>query len=146
MIALVANQILYPEIIIRSTVSITSNLISSIHYLSSISKGDAELQKLLAESDIVTDITVIKCFIIESEKLSERSPSVNNCIKNLSRTLENLEANINSISRKIQIHKQLWFRQFRSYNIQKEMELIPHLIIKMKHRFELLITIANAIK
>ena len=40
MLNLVASSILYPEIIIRSSVSIASNLITSVHYLSSITKND----------------------------------------------------------------------------------------------------------
>ena len=52
MLSLVAGSILLPELIIRSTVSITTNLITSVNYLISISKSDSELQNMLINNDI----------------------------------------------------------------------------------------------
>lgn len=144
MIALVANQILYPEIILRSTISITTNLITSISYLNSISKGDKEIQSLLSTKDILADIDVIKCFLQEIETHPD-SKTISFCIKNLSDTLQELENNISSIVRKIQINKQLWFSYFRSYNIHEEKKQIHILVDKMNHRFNLLIKMSNVI-
>lgn len=140
-LTLVANQIMYPEIILRSALSLTSNLIYSVKYLATISKTDFELQKLLATTDILHDIIVIKSFIEEKEKL--KSHTVDVCIQNLSETLSELELNITSITSKIENHNKLWFGYFRSYNINSEKEQIPFLIEKLKHRFDLMIKIKS---
>ena len=68
MLSLVANQILYPEIVIRSTISIASNLVTSVNYLNSLIKNDSHLQKLLNLNDIIEDIGIIKSFIEEKQK------------------------------------------------------------------------------
>ena len=56
---------------------------------------------------------------------------------------QELEKNINSITTKIEDHKQLWFGFMRSYNIAEEKILIPILINQLKHRFEILIKISS---
>lgn len=139
-LTLVANRIMYPEIIIRSVVSLTSNLIYSVKYLSTISKADFELQKLLVTTDILHDIIVIKSFIEEKDKTGH---TLDVCIQNLNETLSELELNISSITSKIENHNKLWFGYFRSYNINSEKEQIPFLIEKLKHRFDLLIKIKS---
>ena len=142
MLSLVATSILYPELIIRSTVSLATNLTTSVSYLVSISKSDVELQNLLVTNDIIDDINVIKTFIEEKE-LTNHSETVRMCIHNLSNTLSELEKNISSITLKIESHKELWFSYMRSYNINDEKKQIPFLITKMKHRFDLLIKICS---
>jgi hypothetical protein len=142
MLSLVAGSILLPEIIIRSTVSITTNLITSVNYLISISKSDSELQNMLINNDIIEDISIIKHFI-EEKQHTNSSNTVHICIQNLNKTLTELEKNINSITTKIEAHKQLWFGFMRSYNITEEKTLIPILINQLKHRFEILIKISS---
>ena len=142
MLSLVATSMLYPELIIRSTVSLATNLTASVSYLVSISKSDIELQNLLVTNDIIDDINIIKTFIEEKE-LTNHSETVRICINNLSNTLSELEKNIASITRKIESHKDIWFNYFRSYNISEEKKQIPFLINKMKHRFDLLIKICS---
>jgi hypothetical protein len=146
MLNLVASSILYPEIIIRSSVSIASNLITSVQYLSSITKNDIEIQNLL---DIVEDIVIIKTFIEEKKNNSNNnyeSKTVDMCIDNLNQTLYQLEANINSITEKIQTHKDKWFNKFRAYDISAEKNHIPILIKQMRHKFELLIKVSSNLK
>jgi hypothetical protein len=140
MLSIVASRIIYPELIIRSCVSIATNLVTSVNYLVSISKSDIELQSMLTTNDIIEDINIIKTFI-EEKQTTNHSETVRICIYNLSNTLSELEKNIKSITIKIETHKQLWFNYFRSYNIGEEKKQIPFLINKMKHRFELLIKI-----
>ena len=145
MIAIVASSILYPELIIRSSVSIATNLMTSVAYLVSISKSDVELQTMLVSNDIIEDINIIKVFI-EEKSIENHSETVTICIKNLSSTLSELEKHVNSITLKIEFHKHLWFSYFRSYNISEEKKVIPCLIEKMKHRFELLLKICSNLK
>ncbi len=141
MFSLVIKQMLYP-----STISIASNLVTSINYLNTISEDDLELQTLIKSQDIVCDIEIIKSFLEEKSHLRDSSNTINQCINNLSQTLEELEGNITSITRKLQIHRQLWFNKFRSYNIIEEKKKIPMLISKLRHRFDLLIKITKVIK
>ena len=148
MLNLVASSILYPEIIIRSSVSIASNLITSVQYLSSITKNDIEIQNLL---DIVEDIVIIKTFIEEKKNNNNNnnnheSKTVDMCINNLNQTLYQLEDNINSITQKIQTHKNKWFNNFRAYDISTEKNNIPILIKQMRHKFELLIKVSSNLK
>jgi len=145
MLSIVAGSILLPEIILRSTVSIASNLIVSANYLISISKNDFELQKILTESDIIQDISILKHFIEEKE-MQNHSSTVSNCIENLNKTMKEFEENINSITNKIENHKNLWFGFVRSYNISEEKRKIPILIEQLKHRFEILIKISSSLK
>ena len=142
MLSLVATSILYPELIIRSTVSLATNLTTSVGYLVSISKSDIELQNLLVDNDIIADINIIKTFIEEKE-ITNHSETVRICINNLSNTLSELEKNIASITIKIESHKDRWFSYIRSYNISEEKKKIPFLVDKMKHRFDLLIKICS---
>lgn len=145
MLSLVAGSIILPELILRSTVSIASNLIVSAKYLVSISKSDFELQKILTESDIIEDISILKHFIEEKE-MQNHSNTVSNCIENLNNTMKELENNISSITNKIENHKTLWFGFMRSYNINEEKREIPILINQLKHRFEILIKISSSLK
>ena len=145
MLSIVATQLLYPELIIRSSLSIATNLITSARYLSTISSSDKDVQKLLNTTDIIEDVICIKTFIEEKE-LESKSQTVHICIENLSKSLECLESKIRSISIKIENHKLLWFNYFRSYNISEELISIPLLIEKVKHRFDLLIKISSSLK
>ena len=47
MLSIVASQIVYPELLLRSSVSIANNLITSVRYLISISKDDIDLESML---------------------------------------------------------------------------------------------------
>jgi phenylalanyl-tRNA synthetase alpha subunit len=142
MLALMAGSIMYPELILRSSVSIATSLVTSVNYLISISHNDLDLHNLLISSDIVTDINIIKNFI-EEKQHSNHSETVRVCIENLSNTLSELENNIKNITTKIEEHNKLWFYRFRSYNITKEKASIPILIDQMRHRFDLLIKISS---
>ncbi len=145
--SIVASRILYPELIIKTVTSLSSistNIIKSVHYLATISKDDLDLQNLLIKSDIIQDISIIKSFI-EEKKFDNESHTILACINNLNETLVELETNIHSITEKLHYHEKLWFRYFRSYNIEKEKELIPILIEKLRHRFNLLIKISSII-
>jgi hypothetical protein len=144
MLSIVASQIVYPELILRSSVSIASSLVTSVKYLISISKDDIDLQGILITNDIIEDINVIKTFIHEKQD-HNTSDTVKLCIVNLSKTLEDLEKHINSITNKIENHKTLWFNYFRSYNITHEKAVIPLLIRQMKHRFDLLVQITSSL-
>lgn len=139
---LVARQLLYPELILKTITTLSTNIISSVHYLSTISKNDVDLQKLLITSDIIQDILIIKSFI-EENKYSEESHTILTCINNLNETLTDLEFNISSITKKIEEHNNLWFKYFRYYDISKEKEIIPILIEKLRHRFNMLIKISS---
>jgi hypothetical protein len=144
MMSIVASQILYPEIVIRSTVSIASNLVSSASYLNSLIKHDTNLQNLLNLNDIIEDIGIIKSFIEEKQK-QNKSKTLGICLENLGQILKELEKNIDSVIYKIENHKNLWFNSIRSYNITNESKNIPILLEKMKHRFEIVIKISSVI-
>jgi hypothetical protein len=147
MLSIVANQLIYPEVIIKSTITITSSLINSIQYLNAITKktNNNELNTYLNLNEVVEDIGIIKSFIEEKQNSNLESKTMNICIENLSIILSELEYNINSITRKIENHHNLWFNYFRSYNISSESSKIPKLIEKMRHRFEILIKISSVI-
>lgn len=146
MLSIVANQLIYPEVILKSTISITSSLINSIQYLNTITKkNNNELNTYLNLNEVVEDIGIIKSFIEEKQNSNIESKTMNICIENLSLILSELEYNINSITRKIENHPDLWFNYFRSYNISIESNKIPKLIEKMRHRFEILIKISSVI-
>ena len=146
MISLFANQILYPEVILRTSVSIASNLITSVTYLNSIIKKDTHLQNLLNLSDILEEVGIIKSFIEEKNKLNDnKSKTIDICLENLTQILSQLERTINNITLKIENHNKLWFHYFRYYDINYESKLIPILILKMKQRFEILIKISSAV-
>lgn len=145
MLAMVAGSIILPEIILRSAVSISSNLITSVHYLKNITKDDEDLQKMIEINDIIEDIHIIKNYIEEKENCNN-GKTVETCIKNLTNTLADLETNIKSITEKVEYHKTLWFGYFRSYNIDKEKKQIPILIKQLRHRFEVLIQVSISLK
>jgi len=144
MMSIVASQILYPEIVIRSTVSIASNLVYSASYLNSLIKHDTHLQNLLNLNDIIEDIGIIKSFIEEKQK-QNTSKTLGICLENLGQILKELEQNIDSVIYKIENHKHLWFNSIRSYNITNESKNIPMLLEKMNHRFEIVIKISSVI-
>jgi len=144
MMSIVASQILYPEIVIRSTVSIASNLVYSASYLNSLIKHDTHLQNLLNLNDIIEDIGIIKSFIEEKQK-QNTSKTLGICLENLGQILQELEQNIDSVIYKIENHKHLWFNSIRSYNITNESKNIPMLLEKMNHRFEIVIKISSVI-
>ena len=144
MMSIVASQILYPEIVIRSTISIASNLVYSVKYLNSLITHDTHLQNLLNLNDIIEDIGIINSFVEEKQK-QNKSKTLDICLENLGQILNDLEKNINSVIYKIENHKKLWFKSFRSYNINDEIKNIPILLEKMNHRFEIVIKISSAI-
>lgn len=146
MFALVSSTgIISPELILTNGISITTNLIKSIKYLSEISYHDNELNNLIFTSDILEDIGIIKNFIEDMYLKKNLCKTVKICIENLNQSLMNLEYNINSITFKIENHKKLWFNYFRSYNISEEKRLIPILMKQMYHRFNMLIEISKII-
>ena len=134
-------SILYPELILKNSITITNSLITSVKFLSSISKHDHKLQNLL---NIIEDINVIKSFI-EEQKIENESKTVKMCIENLNITLLDLENTINIITDKIQNHPKKWFSSMRSYDIEKEKEIIPILLEQMNHKFELLIKVLGSL-
>jgi hypothetical protein len=143
--SMVVSKVLYPELIIKtitSLSSLSSNLINSVYYLSSLAHKDTELHDLLIKTDIVQDIIIIKSFI-EDKKNDDIKHTVLNCINNLNETILELDNNINSITSKIKLHDTLWFNYFRSYDITKEKNDIPILIEKLRHRFDLFIKISS---
>jgi hypothetical protein len=143
--SLVASRLLYSDVILKTITSLSGNLISSVQYLKKISENDIDLQKLLNNSDITQDILIIKSFIEENQE-NFNSNTLLACINNLNDTLSELEIHINSITKKIKDHEQLWFRYFRYYDITKEKEIVPLLIEKLRHRFNMLIKISSIIK
>jgi len=144
MLALVASSIIYPELILRSSVSLATNLVTSVNYLITISHSDSELQNMLVSNDIIADINIIKNFIEEKEH-KKHGQTTQVCLENLNKTLVELEKNIKSITDKIENHKNLWFNQIRSYNISQEKIVIPQLITQMKHRFKMLIKVTSSL-
>jgi len=145
MFTLVTANIISPELILTNGVTITTNLIKSIKYLSKISYNDNELNDLIFTSDILEDIGIIKNFIEDMSLKQNLCKTVKICIENLNHSLLNLEYNINSITYKIENHKHLWFGYLRSYNISNEKKQIPILMKQMYHRFNMLIQISSVI-
>ena len=144
MLAIVAGSIMYPELFLRSSISIATNLVTSVNYLITISRSDVELQNMLVLNDIIEDINIIKNFI-EEKAHTKHGQTTQVCIENLNKTLIELEKNIKSITDKIENHKNLWFNYMRSYNISQEKIAIPILISQMKHRFEMLIKVTTSL-
>ena len=95
-------------------------------------------------NDIIEDIGIINSFVEEKQK-QNKSKTLDICLENLGQILNDLEKNINSVIYKIENHKKLWFKSFRSYNINDEIKNIPILLEKMNHRFEIVIKISSAI-
>jgi hypothetical protein len=142
LITAAVSNIICPKIITDSMTVLTTKLITSIYHVISIS-NDFELQQILLTSDIIQDIEVIKSYVEEKHKENINSNSLLTCINNLNKTLTELESNIDSITKKIEIHKTLWFSSWRSYDITKEKANITLLIKQLNHRFELLVKISS---
>ena len=140
MLSVLATGIILPEILIRSSVSITSNLITSVSYLHQLTKSDPELRKLLNLTDILNEINIINSFL-EEKKFNPEVRSVSMCLNVLEETMKDLENNINSITKKLQNHNKLWFHRFRSYDIESEKENVKELNNRMNSQFNLLLKI-----
>jgi hypothetical protein len=138
MLSIIASQICYPEIIIRSIFSISNNIISSIQYLKLIAKADCELYQILEESDVLSDIGIMKSFIDET-KIKGNAMKI--AVNNLQETLNELDSLLNKIMNKVHNHRNLWFHRFRSFDISNDKLLLIILIKRLKHRFTLLINI-----
>lgn len=139
-----STKLVSPQFIIKNGFYIANNLISSISYLQTLSFRDTELRDLMVKCDILEDLGIIKNFV-EEKRLKTDSKTIIICIDNLSETLHKLDSVINSITSKIDNHKNLWFNSFRSYNIHEEKKLIPILIEQMKHRFDILIKVSSVL-
>ena len=137
---LTTSGLIGSDIIIKTMLNVSVNLINSVNYLKIISEKDINLQKLLIRSDIIQDIIIIKSFIEENQN---KSHTILSCISNLKDTMEELETNISSITEKIKSHDKLWFKYFRYYDISYEKEEIPILIEKLRHRFNMCIKISS---
>ena len=142
LITAAVSNIICPKIITDSITVLTTKLITSIYHVISIS-NDSELQQILLSSDIIQDIEVIKSYVEEKHKENINSNSLLTCINNLNKTLIDLESNIDSITKKIEIHKTLWLSSWRSYDISNEKDNIIILIKQLNHRFELLVKISS---
>lgn len=140
MLSIIASQLCYPEIIIRSIFSISNNIVSSIQYLKLIAKADYELYEILDESDVLSDIGVIKSFIDESKI---KGSAMKIAVHNLQETLNDLDSILNKIMNKVNNHRQLWFHRFRSYDIANDKIILNALIKRLKHRFTILINIST---
>ena len=81
--------------------------------MSQISYNDNELSDLIFTSDILEDIGIIKNFIEDMSLKTNLCKTIKICIENLNQSLLSLEYNINSITIKIENHKQLWFGYIR---------------------------------
>ena len=141
-LSVVSSTLLCPRLIMSTAINVTSNLISSIRYLSQLASADTQINELLISNDVLHDIIVIKTFIEELEK-KPINETLTVSIRNLGETLHHLEQNINSVTTKIENHKSLWFSYVRSYNLSEEKKNIPFLINQLKHRFELLIKLGT---
>lgn len=134
----IVSSVIYPELLINSMSTMASGLMKSISYLISISHSDADLQQILLLSDVIEDIRILKNFIEEEQNMSSKGKTIIECIDNLSKTLFELEKNVKSITTKIEYNKTIWFSYIRSYNLNKDKELLSLLIVQLKHRFEML--------
>jgi hypothetical protein len=129
------------DLILKSTMSITSKLIYNIDYIRNFKFQDKELEIIFVDRDILSDIGIIKTYIQEHHSKSQFSPSFKTAVQNLNETLEYLEIEINSLASKIKNHNLKWFASYRSYGIEKEKQKIITLIQQMNHRFEMLLKI-----
>ena len=136
-------NILSPEILLKSITSLTGSVLKGIYNLISVTK-DTELQEIILSSDIIHDITVIKFFIEDINKPDNKT--VIECINNINETLKQLENTINTITNKFELHKNLWFSYFRSYDITCEKDTLKFLSNQLKHRFNILIQISTTLK
>jgi len=140
-----ASSIIYSTNIIKGLIYLTTDITKNIYNLMKIS-NDIELQNILLKTDIINDISVIKLFVEEESKINENNKTVISCLNNIADTLKNLETNINSLTNKINLNKQLYFSYFRSYDISEEKKNIIFLIDQLKHRFNILIKIISVMK
>jgi hypothetical protein len=145
---MIATKFIPINILAEGIIKISSALVNSIYYLTKISDDDQELKKILATTDIMTDILLIKSFIDDHNNLPKNdkiynSNSVSNCIKSLLDILTELEANIALSTKKIEEHKKLWFSSYRRYDISVEKESIILNSSILKHRFDMLLKISN---
>lgn len=138
---------IYPEVLIKSILSITSSLVSNIYHMVTTTQ-DIDLKKILITSDIINDITIIKSFIEEKheKELENVNKTILTCIHNIEDTLKEIDDVIKCINNKFEIHQKMWFSYFRSYDISVEKERIIFLSDRLKHRFELLIKIYSTLK
>lgn len=143
--SMTASSIIYSTNIIKSLICLTTDVTKNIYNLIKIS-NDVELQNILLKSDIINDISIIKLFVEEESKINENNKTIISCLNNITETLKNLEININSLTNKINLNKQLYFSYFRSYNISEEKKNIIFLIDQLKHRFNILIKIISVMK
>jgi hypothetical protein len=142
----VASRTLYtvlsPELVINSVTSLSSSLLKGLYHLITIT-NDSELHKILITTDIIHDITIIKSFIEDLQKTNNKT--ITSSINNLNETLTTLDTTIESITKKFELHKTLWFSSYRSYNISSEKETLIFLSEQLKHRFNLLIKISSSL-
>ena len=131
-------NILSPEILLKSITVLSTSILKGVYNLISITK-DTELQEIILSTDIIHDITVIKSFIEDINKTDNKT--VIECINNINETLKQLENTINTITNKFELHKNLWFSYFRSYDITSEKQNLKFLSNQLKHRFNILIKI-----
>ena len=131
-------SILSPEILFKSITILSASILKGIYNLISITK-DTELQDIILSTDIIHDITVIKSFIEDIDKTDNKT--IIECINNINETLKQLENTINTITNKFELHKNLWFSYFRSYDITSEKQNLKFLSNQLKHRFNILIKI-----
>ena len=138
MLSLISNDFL-----LKNTIALTTNLIQNITYIRNFKFRNDELNLIFVENDILSDIGIIKAYIME-EEINHRDssrPSLKASISNLNETLYYLELNVHSLTTKIKNHHLNWFASYRSYDIEKEKQQILSLIQQLNHRFDLLIKI-----
>ena len=129
------------DFILKSTLSITGNLIYNINYIRNFKFYDNELKSIFVDGDILSDIGIIKIYIEEFDGVTDLSPSLKAAIQNLNETLVFLEKEINILTSKIKDHHLKWFASYRSYGIDREKQQILILIQQMNHRFDMLLKI-----
>ena len=127
------------DFILKSTLSITSNLICNINYIRNFKFEDEELRTIFVDRDILSDIGIIKAYVEENQGIN--TPTFKAALNNLNETLYYLESEINTLTNKIRQHHLKWFASYRSYDIEKEKKKILIFIQQMNHRFELLLKI-----
>jgi hypothetical protein len=134
-------SLIVSDLLLKSTLSITSSLIYNINYIRSIKFHDEDLKKIFIQNDVLSDIGIIKTYIEEQQQKHSTSPSLKASIENLNETLGYLEKEINILTTKIKTHHLKWFASYRSYGIEKEKQNILSLTQQMNHRFEMLLKI-----
>lgn len=144
MLSLISNDFLF-----KNTLALTTNLIQNINYIKNFKFHDDELNLIFFQRDILSDIGIIKAYILEKEQEQTTTehhnppPSLKAAISNLNETLYYLELNIHSLTTKIKNHHLKWFAAYRSYDIEQEKKQIISLIQQLNHRFDLFIKIKS---